>query len=110
MWMLMGTEVYESGIELQPGAHIFAHSRKDGKEGKAYLVINNSKTESTEVDLPKEAEVYVLSAEYVRSETMLLNGRPLVLNEDNTLPDLSGQKVEKGTLTLAPATCTFIVL
>ena len=41
---------------------------------------------------------------------MLLNGRPLVLNEDNTLPDLSGQKLEKGTLTLAPATCTFIVL
>ena len=107
---LMGETVYDSNEVIREGAHVFAHSRKDGKDGKAYLVINNSKTESTEVDLPKEAEVYVLSAEHVRSETMLLNGRPLVLNEDNTLPDLSGQKVEKGTLTLAPATCTFIVL
>lgn len=51
----------------------------------------------------------VLSAEHLRSETMLLNGRPLVLGENNELPDLSGEK-KQGTLELAPATCTFIVL
>lgn len=51
----------------------------------------------------------VLSAEHLRSETMLLNGRPLVLGENNELPDLSGER-KQGTLELAPATCTFIVL
>ena len=106
---LMGNTVYETNEPLREGAHVFAHSRKDGKDGVAYLVINNSKTETTTVELPSEAEVYVLSAEHLRSETMLLNGRPLVLNENNELPDLSGER-RQGTLQLAPATCTFIVL
>ena len=111
LWtMLMGTEVYESGIELQPGAHIFAHSRKDGKEGLAYLAINNSKEEATVLDLPKEADVYLLSADFTRCETMKLNGRDLVLGENDELPDLSPVKVSAGELVLEPETIAFIVL
>ena len=106
---LMGETVYETNEPIREGAHVFAHSRKDGKAGVAYLVINNSHTNTTKVELPHEAEVYVLSAEHIRSEVMLLNGRPLVLNEKNELPDLSGKK-EMGTIELAPETLTFIIL
>ena len=67
----MGTTVYDAAEPIREGAHVYAHSRADGKPGKAYLVINNSLTDTTTVTLPKEAEVYQLSAETLRSQTML---------------------------------------
>ena len=107
---LMGEKVYDTGIELQEGAHVYAHSRKDGKDGVAYLVVNNSHSESTIVNLPSEAEVYELSADFIRCEVMKLNGRDLVLGEHDELPDLSPRVVSKGELELKPETCTFIVM
>ena len=106
----MGTTVYDSGEPIRMGAHVYAHSRRDGKEGVAYLIINNSKTDATTVELPVAADRYTLSADHVSSPVMKLNGRDLVLGENDELPDLSGEKVSAGTLELAPATCTFIVI
>ena len=88
-----------------------SHSRADGKEGVAYLVINNSWTETTTVELPKEAEVYALTGKTgMRSRTMLLNGKELVLGENDELPALEGVTVPAGKLGVAPGGCTFIVL
>ena len=107
---LMGNTVYDSGDAIRPGAHVYAHSRADGKEGAAYLVINTTWDETTTVELPKSAEVYVLTGNgSMRSRTMLLNGRELVLGENDTLPTLSGETVS-GSLELAPGACAFIVL
>ena len=107
---LMGTTVYDSGYPVEEGAHVYCHSRKDGKEGAAWLVINNSR-EVTTVELPKEATVYALTGNgKLRSSTMLLNGRELVLGENDALPDLSGVAVEAGTIEVAPGGCTFVVL
>lgn len=107
---LMGNTVYDSMVPILEGAHIFAHSRKDGKNGMAYLVINNSKTNGTTVKLPKEAEVYMLSAEYTRSEVMLLNDEELKLDENNNLPKLEPRIISSKELILPPETCTFILL
>ena len=108
---LMGKTVYETGEAIREGAHVYAHSRKDGKEGLVYLVINNSWTETTTVELPKEATVYALTGNgKLRSRTMLLNGRELVLGENDELPCLCGEQVEAGALQVAPGGCTFIVL
>ena len=107
---LMGTTVYDSGYPVEEGAHVYCHSRKDGKEGAAWLVINNSR-EVTTVELPKAAEVYALTGNgKMRSRTMCLNGCELVLGENDALPDLSGVAVEAGTIEVAPGGCTFIVL
>ena len=106
---LMGTTVYNSGEPIREGAHVFAHSRKDGKDGIAYLIINNSETDCTKVEFSGEAACYVLSADHVRSTVMKLNGRDLVLDEHNALPDLSPVVARDG-LTLAPATIAFVVL
>ena len=107
---LMGTTVYDSGVAIQEGAHVFCHSRKDGKDGCVYLVINNSKTDVTTVELPKNAVKYTLSGkDGLRSRIMQLNGRDLVLGENDALPCLCGEEVS-GTIELAPATCTFFVL
>ena len=107
---IMGTTVYDSKEEIREGAHVFAHSRRDGKDGVAYLVINNSEKEATTLTLPKAAEVYKLSCDTLRGTVMKLNGKELVLGANNELPDMSPVTVEAGELTLAPAEIAFVVM
>ena len=109
---LMGTTVYDSGEEIREGAHVYVHSRKDGKEGKVYLIINNSTTEATTVEIPTDAERYTLAGKdgNIRATVMTLNGEPLVLGENNAVPELKPVAQPAGTIELAPATCTFLVL
>ena len=111
LWkQLMGNTVYDAGEEIRMGAHVFAHSRKDGKEGTAYLIINNSRTDTTTVELPCEAEVYALTGNGgLRSRTMLLNGKELKLGEGDTLPDMKGVKMS-GKLDIVPGGCTFVLI
>ena len=108
---LMGDVVYASGEPIREGAHVYAHSRKDGKCGAAYLVINNSWTETTAVELPAEAEVYALTGNGgMRSRTMLLNGNELTLGEGDSLPKFKPRHVPAGTVEVAPGGCTFILI
>ena len=107
---IMGQTVYDANIAISEGAHVYCHSRKDGKDGYAYLVINNSKKNTTTVKLPKEAVSYTLAGrDGMRSTVMTLNGRELVTGANDQLPDLSG-KVVSGKLELAPGSCAFIVI
>ena len=109
---LMGNVVYASGEEIREGAHVYARSRRDGQDGLAYLVINNSRTDVTTVRLPKDAQVYALAGENgdLRAPVMTLNGKSLVLGEGDALPDLSPKAVPAGLYEAAPCTCTFFVL
>ncbi|MBR3778782.1 MAG: beta-glucuronidase [Clostridia bacterium] len=106
---LMGSTVYDSGEAIREGAYVYAHSRADGKDGVAYLVINNS-AEPTTVELSGEAQVYALTGKTgLRSRVMQLNGKDLVLGEDDALPCLCGETVS-GTVEVAPGGCTFILV
>lgn len=109
---LMGTTVYDTAEPIREGAHVFAHSRKDGKDGVVYLIINNSLTDATTVELPKDAERYTLAGAdgNVRASVMTLNGQPLVLGENNSLPEMKPVAQAAGTVELAPGTCTFLVM
>ena len=107
---LMGKTCYATGIANEEGAHVYCHSRKDGKDGCVYLIINNSWTQTTTVDLPGAAQVYALTGKNgIRSRTMCLNGKELVLGENDELPALTGMEAS-GKLEIAPGGCTFIVL
>ena len=107
---LMGTTVYDSEIKISEGAHVFCHSRRDGEEGCAYLVINNSLKDVTTVDLPGKATRYTIDGNgNMRSKTAYLNGKELTLGEGDTLPELCGEEVS-GTIELAPGSCTFLVM
>ena len=106
---LMGNTVYNAGEEIRPGAHVYAHSRADGKDGAAYLVINNSRTETTTVSLPGESEIYALTSNgTLRSRKMLLNGNELKLGDGDTLPELCGVTAS-GKIEIVPGGCTFIL-
>ncbi len=107
---LMGNIVYDTREPIREGAHVYAHSRKDGKEGAVYLIINNSLTEKTAVSLPKNADIYTLSADDLRSREIKLNGKVLDIKDTCTIPELRPSLHMAGTLELAPATVTFIVL
>lgn len=109
---LMGTTVYDAAEPARQGAHVYCQSRKDGQAGKCYLIINNSETEATTVELPKAATLYMLAGKdgNKRASVMTLNGRELVLGENNALPDLSGEAVEAGVIEIAPMNCAFIVM
>ncbi|MBQ8879926.1 MAG: beta-glucuronidase [Clostridia bacterium] len=108
---LMGTTVYDCGDPAGEGAHVYCHSRKDGKEGYVYLVINNSLTEDTKITIPSDAEVYELNGgDSVRSTVMYLNGKPLGLISDNEISDLSPRNEPAGEIALSPSSCTFIVI
>ena len=107
---LMGQTVYATGEEIREGAHVYCHSRKDGKDGYVYLIINNS-NEVTTVELPCDAERYTLSGDgKVRSRLMQLNGTALKLCENDTLPALKPVAQPAGTVEIAPFTCTFLVI
>ena len=104
----MGTTALDAG-EVADGARIYAHSRKDGKEGVAYLIVNNS-NEAITLELPKEADVYMLAGETgLRSRNMTLNGNVLALGANDELPALTPVKAE-GTIEIPATNCAFIVL
>ena len=111
LWkQLMGSTVYDAAEARREGAHVYAHNRADGKDGIAYLVINNSWTEATTVALPGKAEVYMLTGNgKMRSRSMLLNGKELALDENDSLPEMCGVTME-GNIEIAPGSCTFIVV
>ncbi len=106
---LMGQTVYDCGKVVE-GAHIYAHSRKDGKDGVVYLIINNS-TETTTVEIPRDAEAYVLSGDgKLRSRVMLLNGKPLALGANDELPAMEPVAQAAGTMEIASGSCVFLVM
>ncbi len=108
---LMGTTVYDCDNPDIEGAHIYCHSRKDGKDGCVYLIINNSLTDTTTVELPCDAQIYTLSGNGdIRSRVLYLNGTPLSISEDGNLPELTGKQQRGGSIELSPGTCTFFVL
>ena len=107
---LMGSSVYATGEEIREGAHVYCHSRKDGKDGYVYLIINNS-AEETSVQLPREATLYELNGDgKLRSRVMTLNGKPLTLGENDKLPELTGKTVAEGEIKLKAGSCAFIVV
>ncbi|MBR3841259.1 MAG: hypothetical protein IKM20_09000 [Erysipelotrichales bacterium] len=106
----MGNIVYDCGNPAVEGKHLYCHSRKDGEPGYVYLVVNNSLTEETVIELPKEAEVYALAGrDGLRSSVMTLNGCDLIAGENGELPELKGV-VTNGQVVVAPGSCTFIVV
>ncbi len=108
----MGTDVYASGEPVREGAHVYVQSYKKDASKKCYLIINNSETETTTVDVPNDGEIWVLAGKdgVKRATVMTLNGKDLVLGENWELPCLDGAPVAAGKVALAPMTCTFLVV
>ncbi len=113
LWQdLMGQQVYDTQEPVRQGAHVYCQSYKPDESRRCYLIVNNSDSEATTVDVPVDGEIWVLAGKggNKRAAVMTLNGRDLVLGENNELPDLSGAPLAAGTVELAPMTCAFLVI
>lgn len=107
---IMGTTVYETGIPLREGLHLYAHSRRDGLSGFALVAINTSRDADTVVSLPSVADVYQLTGAALRGQTVLCNGAVLEMVDDKTLPEIAPRRAEAGDLVLPPVSITFITI
>lgn len=106
---LMGTTVYDAGIPLREGLHLYAHSRRDG-EGYALVAINTSRESTTELELATESRCYQLTGDELRGQQVRCNGVPLSMIDDATLPEIPGRVTPAGSLSLPPVSITFITL
>jgi len=107
---LVGSVVYDADEPIRDGVHLFAHSRKDGKDGYAFIAVNNSKTESLPLRLPVACERYTLSSPVLRAPSVRLNGLELRLADGDELPALIPITERAGTIELEPATVTFLIV
>ena len=107
---LMGTTVYDSGEEIREGAHVYAHSRKDGKPGYAYVVINNSKTDATTIELPKDGELYLLDSEKLRVQEIRVNKEAVKPADGEDMPEITAKSVGKGALEIPAASVAFVIV
>ena len=104
---LMGTTVLDSGVPIQTGLHVYAHSLRGTPGGVALLVINNDRDAARTLRIPTDARRYTLSASPLQNTRVQLNGKELKLGADDELPDLAGVPVAAGDISFEPATITF---
>jgi heparanase len=107
---LMGTTVFESGVPIREGLHLYAHSLRGHPGGVALLAINNSRTQSTTIDLPLESERFTLTTRKLEDRHVQLNGQELKLGANDELPSLSGKRIPAGHIELPPASITFLAV
>ena len=105
---LMGTTVLEPGPSPSPALHLYAHCLRGKSGGVAVLAINTARTAKQSLDLPTAAERYTLTAPNLEDASVQLNGAGLQLGAGDTLPALTGTPVAAGSLTLPPASITFL--
>jgi len=76
----------------------------------ALLAINNSRTESSAIDLDASSERYTLAGADLQSGDVTLNGEPLQLGPNDALPSMAGSSLRQGRIRFDPATITFLAI
>ncbi|HLH90977.1 MAG TPA: hypothetical protein VKX28_21205 [Xanthobacteraceae bacterium] len=107
---LMGTTVLEAGVPIREGLHVYAHCLRGTSGGVALLAINNSRTRSTSLALPVEADGFSLTAEELEASHVSLNGHELGLGASDELPAFRERRLGPGDVELAPASITFLAI
>lgn len=110
MWRrLMGTRILDTG-PIAEGLHVYAHCQPDVSGGVTVLAINLV-DEPARVVLDGPVEVYALTAANLDSRTVLLNGQPLELGPNDTVPETQPSRQASDNLMLvAPTSINFLAL
>ncbi|WP_321346147.1 hypothetical protein [uncultured Draconibacterium sp.] len=105
---LMGTKVFESKSSID-GLDIFIHNLKGTSAGKAVMVVNPTEMETT-VEIPIQAQQYLLTADDILSKTVRLNGKIMELNSDDTLPEVKGENKKAGEIIIPARSIMFLAI
>jgi heparanase 1 len=107
---LMGTKVLDPGMTPNAELRVYAQCMKGSPGGVTVIALNIDRKSEHSFKVPPGGMLYVLSAPELLSKTLLLNGTPLELAADGSLPKLAGKPMTSGALTLAPETIAFFTL
>lgn len=103
---LMGTQVYEAG-SIAPGVDIFAHNLKNKSNSRAILILNTNETEAS-LNIPANANQYLMTADELMTKKVKLNGKELMLTPKDEVPVLVGKKVKAGVVKLPAHSILFL--
>ncbi len=111
---LMGTDVLEAASQeatLRVYAHCTAESEQSESGSITVTAINIDQTRTHSFASPYgDAEVYLLTADSLGSQTVMLNGDVLALDENDEFPALRPQRVRSGfPVELPPLSIAFVV-
>jgi hypothetical protein len=106
---LMGPVVLDPAVASQPGLHMYAHCLRDNPGGVALLAINTDRNASHTLTVPGGTRYTLSSAgANLQARQVRLNGSTLALAANDDLPALNGDAITAGSLSLTPATITFV--
>jgi hypothetical protein len=105
---LMGTAVLDAGVHH--GLHVYAHCQRTVPGAVTLLTINTDMAATAILYLPTASERYTLSADYLQSTEVKLNGTNLHLGPNNDLPRVAGVRSPPGSVEIAPATIVFFTV
>lgn len=105
---LMGNTVYQLEQPID-GVDIFVHSLAGAKDGLAVLIVNPHDSVQS-ISIPSKADRYVLTSdsENLQSKVIKLNGKILKLDDNDSLPDISGEKTSVGNVEIPPSSIIFL--
>ena len=104
----MGDRILDAG-PTTPGLHLYAHCQRGVAGGVTVLAINLEDREK-HLTMQGPVERFQLTAPDLQSRTVLLNGTPLVLGPQDSVPMTPPVRQPNGTMTLAPHSINFIGL
>jgi heparanase len=108
---LMGTTVLDAGSSPVPGVNVYAHCSAQAPGGVTLVAVNTDRSASQTISLPLPGERYTLSSSAgLLSHEIELNGTPMRLGQDGSVPSLRGKALPAGELSLPPASLTFVAV
>lgn len=103
---LMGAKVYEAGYQSE-NLDIFVHNLKNSLKGYVALIVNPTKSEWT-IEIPENAEKFMLTADSILSKSVKLNGKVLELVADDSLPEIVGENIRRGEIKIPSHSILFL--
>lgn len=109
MWRkFVGTQILDAG-PIRPGLHVYAHCLRGTRGGVTIMALNLEPSPAT-IRTSGPAEVYALTSPDLMSKTVLLNGNPLTLGADDSLPAIIPARQDGDRIGLAGHSVNFITL
>jgi hypothetical protein len=105
----MGEVVLDSGIS-RGDLHVYAHCLKGRPGGVGLVAINLNRTATAAVRLDRPSLEFALTADFLESDKVELNGRTLSVLSGDRLPQLSGRSAKSGLKSLPPTSIAFFAI
>jgi hypothetical protein len=103
----MGTRVLDAG-KGTTGLHVYAHCLRGHPGGVALLAINLDGDDPRTLRIDQPGELFSLRQDPGSAGRAMLNGSPLSLGADDSLPALRGTPVSAGAVRIKPGSINYL--